>query len=133
MLKGRCCCGAVRYEVDGTPRHSTGCHCSICRRTSAAPFVAWFTVEPASFRLVAGELTRFRSSAHATRTFCTRCGTPITFQSAHYPDEIDITTGSLDDPEQVPPKAHTYAASALSWVKLADGLPVYPDKRPEQC
>ena len=49
----------------------------------------------------------------------------------HYPDEIDITTGSLDDPEQVPPNAHTYVASGLRWVKMADGLPVYPDKRPE--
>jgi hypothetical protein len=49
----------------------------------------------------------------------------------HYPDEIDITTGSLDDPEQVRPDAHTYVASGLTWVRMADGLPAYPDKRPD--
>jgi len=131
MLTGRCCCGAVRYEVTGEPRHSSCCHCSICQRASAAPFVAWFTVAPAEFRLTSGELASFKSSEHATRSFCARCGTPIIFQSTLYPDEIYITTGSLDDPEQVPPKAHTFLASGLNWVKLADGLPAYPDKRPE--
>ena len=77
------------------------------------------------------ELASFKSSEHATRTFCARCGTPITFQSTHYPNEIDITTGSLDDPEQIRPDAHTYVASGLTWVRMADGLPAYPDKRPE--
>ena len=131
MLKGHCCCGLVRYEVEGVPDHSSCCHCSICRRASAAPFVGWFTVPPAAFRLVSGQLASFKSSEHATRTFCARCGTPITFQSTHYPNEIDITTGSLDDPEQIRPDAHTYVASGLTWVRMADGLPAYPDKRPE--
>ncbi len=131
MLKGHCCCGAVRYEVTGEPDHSSCCHCSICRRASAAPFVGWFTVRPSEFRVVSGRLASFKSSEHATRGFCVACGTPVTFQSTQYPDEIDITTGSLDDPEQVPPDAHIYRASGLEWVKIADGLPVYPDKRPE--
>jgi hypothetical protein len=93
--------------------------------------LGWFTVPPAAFRLVSGQLAGFKSSEHATRTFCARCGTPITFQSTHYPDEIDITTGSLDDPEQVRPDAHTYVASGLTWVRMANGLPAYPDKRPD--
>ncbi|MDB5488145.1 MAG: glutathione-dependent formaldehyde-activating [Reyranella sp.] len=131
MLKGGCFCGKVRYEADGESWHATACHCSICRRTSAAPFVAWFTVKPEAFRIVAGEPRRFRSSDRATRTFCPSCGTPLTFQSESYPEEIDVTTCSLDDPEQVPPESHTWRASGLSWVKSADGLPVYPEKRPE--
>ena len=131
MLKGGCFCGAIRYEAEGEPRHATSCHCSICRRTSGAPFAAWFTVKPQDFRLVAGEPARFRSSGHAMRTFCASCGTPLTFQSDRYPEEIDVTTCSLDDPERVPPRSHTWRASGLSWVKSADGLPVYPEKRPE--
>lgn len=130
MLKGHCCCGFVRYEVQGAPIHSSCCHCSVCRRASGAPLVAWFTVAPSAFRLTAGELASFRSSEHATRTFCARCGTPITFHSTRYPDEIDVTTGSLEDPEQIRPDAHVYVASGLRWVKLADGLPAHPDKRP---
>ena len=131
MLKGGCFCGGVRYEVDDTPMQATACHCSICRRTSAAPLVAWFTVRHGSFRIVSGQPKSFRSSDHATRAFCPSCGTPLTFLSTRYPDEIDVTTCSLDDPEQVPPRSHTWRASGISWVKPADGLPVYPEKRSE--
>ena len=44
MLKGGCFCGRIRYETAGTPFRETNCHCSICRRTSGAPFVTWFSV-----------------------------------------------------------------------------------------
>jgi hypothetical protein len=131
MLTGGCYCGAIRYEAEGEPWHATICHCSICRRTSAAPAVAWFTVKRANFRLLAGGPARFRSSANATRTFCPACGTPLTFQSERQPEEIDVTTCSLDDPEQVPPRSRTWRASGISWSDSAEALPVYPEKRPD--
>jgi hypothetical protein len=129
MLKGGCFCGEIRYEADDAPMQATACHCSICRRTSAAPLVAWFTVKLGSFRIVSGEPRSFRSSDHAARTFCPSCGTPLTFLSTRHPDEIDITTCSLDDPEQVPPRSHIWRASGISWMKSADGLPVYPERQ----
>jgi hypothetical protein len=129
MLKGGCFCGFVRYEAHGAARDATNCHCSMCRRICAAPFVAWFTVGLADLRFVAGQPARFRSSAHAERSFCPRCGTPLTFQSRHFPDEIDVTTCSLDDPESVPPQDHTRTSAQLSWVKLGDGLPRFAEGR----
>src|SRR4030095_17022782 len=62
MLKGGCFCGWIRYETEATPFDETNCHCSICRRTTGAPFVAWFSVPRSQFRLVCGEPTRFRST-----------------------------------------------------------------------
>jgi hypothetical protein len=132
MLKGGCLCGALRYETTAEPARQTACHCTICRRASGAPFVAWFSVPSASFRFVTGRPARFKSSEHGTRTFCAGCGTPLTFRSTRYPDEIDITTCSLDDPEAVPPRDHTFARSSLPWVRLADGLSAYPAARPDQ-
>lgn len=129
MLRGGCLCGAVRYETGAEPVHQTACHCTICRRASGAPFVGWFSVPTASFRIVSGRAARFKSSEHATRTFCATCGTPLTFHSTRYPDEIDITTCSLDDAEAVPPEDHTFVRSRLSWVKITDGLPNYPTSR----
>ena len=70
MLKGGCFCGRIRYETAGTPFRETNCHCSICRRTSGAPFVTWFSVLRSEFRFVTGEPTRFNSTAEATRSFC---------------------------------------------------------------
>ena len=125
MLKGGCYCGAIRYEAAVTPFRETICHCSICRRTTGAPMVAWFSVPLGRFRFVQGAPTRFRSSAEATRTFCARCGTQLTFQHDQSADVLDVTTCSLDAPEAVPPHDHIWTASQLAWVKVADGLPRY--------
>ena len=129
MREGGCFCGFVRYQAGGAASHETSCHCTICRRTSGAAFLSWFTSPAADFRLVTGEPARFRSSDHGTRSFCPRCGTPLTFETTYFPDVIDVTICSLDDPESVPPKDHTYTRSRLSWVHLADGLPALPESR----
>jgi len=130
MLQGGCYCGRIRYEVTGTPFNETNCHCSICRRTTGAPFVAWFSVRPSEFRVVTSELRLFRSTAKATRSFCGHCGTQLTFQGDDWPDEIDVTTCSLDRPEDVPPQDHTRTSSKLAWVHVSDGLPQHPEARP---
>lgn len=102
----------------------------MCRRVAGAPVVAWFSVTRSSYRIVAGTPTRFASSAGAERTFCPRCGTPLTFEDRALPDELDITTASLDDPAAMPPADHTQTAMRLPWVRLADGLPAYSGTRP---
>jgi hypothetical protein len=130
MLTGGCYCAAIRYEVDGHPYDETVCHCSICRRCAGAPCVGWFTIARARFRFITGAPARFRSSAEATRTFCNRCGTPLTFEHDARPAEIDLTMCSLDEPEAVPPRDHTYTGSQLGWLKLADELPRYAKARP---
>lgn len=129
MLTGGCYCGLVRYEATGATFHETSCHCSICRRTTGAPFVAWFSVPRAGFRLASGEPTRFGSSPKGERSFCARCGTQLTFAHADLPDEIDVTTCSLDEPNALPPKDHTWTARRLGWIALADGLPEHPQAR----
>jgi len=129
MLKGGCYCGAVRYEAAGVPFNETSCHCSICRRTSGAPFVAWFSVRHEDFRFVAGTPTRFNSTAKAVRSFCGRCGTQLTFEASDAPAEIDISTASLDQPDAIPPRDHIWTRSKLSWVRLADGLPEHQEAR----
>ncbi|MFZ5779469.1 MAG: GFA family protein [Pseudomonadota bacterium] len=128
-LQGGCLCGEVRYEVDAPATHRTACHCTICRRASAAPFVAWFSVPTNAFRLLAGEPARFSSSAHGVRTFCASCGSPLTFQSSRSPEQIDVTTCSLDTPDAAAPRDHTYVRSKLSWVVIGDGVSAYNTER----
>jgi hypothetical protein len=94
-----------------------------------APIVAWFTVPRSEYRLVASAPTRFATSRSVARSFRPRCGTSPTFETGEFPDQIDIMTASLDDPETMPPHDHVRTATRLSWVRLADGLPVYPDQR----
>ena len=127
MLKGGCFCGKVRYEAEGQPWHATACHCSICRRTSAAPFVAWFTVKPSAFRIVAGEPARFRSSEHATRTFCPSCGTPLTFEWSK--QVIELSIGSFDRAAEIRPSIQMAVEHAMPWI---GDLAALPTKDPEE-
>lgn len=127
MLTGGCFCAWIRYEVTATPFQESNCHCSICRRTTGAPFVTWFSVPRSRFRLLNGEPSRFESSAKATRSFCPRCGTQLMFEHRDFFDEVDITTSSLDKPADLPPKSHIHTSSKLTWIKLADGLPEYTE------
>ena len=108
MLTGGCFCGAIRYEAEGTPFHATNCHCSICRRTTGTPFVAWFSVRSSDFRIVKGE--------------------PMRFNSTEQGNEIDVTTCSLDHPELVPPTDNTRTSSRLVWI-APDGLPDHREAR----
>src|SRR5881396_1158763 len=55
-ITGGCFCGAVRYRVSATTRDVSHCHCSICRRTTGAPFVTWATFPAATFAVTAGSM-----------------------------------------------------------------------------
>jgi hypothetical protein len=114
-IQGGCLCGAVRYRAGVPPRISTVCHCADCRRACGAQSVAWVTFPVESFAIVQGEPERFRSSPPVIRTFCGRCGTPLTYQHEERAQEIDVTTGSLDDPEAFPPTKEVFPEQKLSW------------------
>ena len=129
MIQGGCFCGAIRYEADSIPFHETSCHCSVCRRTSGAPFVTWFSVPKSSFKFISGIPAQFRSSKKGIRTFCPQCGTSLTCELDDFPLEVDVTTCSLDNPDLLPPRDHTQISSKLPWITLAGGLPAYRESR----
>lgn len=127
-LPGGCFCGAVRYRAGGTPFDVTHCHCRDCRRIAGAPFVTWFSVRTADLA-VEGMPVRLASSAGVERTFCGRCGTPLTWRRDGA-GEIDVTAASLDDPGVVTPEDHTWTSQQLPWIRLGDGLPRHERRRP---
>lgn len=128
-LSGRCSCGAIRYHCGPPLCAPTLCHCESCRRASGAHAVGWVTVSSAEFRYTAAQPREFESSPGVRRTFCQRCGTPLTYASAHSPAEIDVTIGSLDDPALVEPADHTWMSDAITWDRPADGLPQHAGDR----
>jgi len=131
VWSGGCLCGAVRYRVSAI-REVGHCHCSLCRRSSGAPFVTWATVPAGAFAFVAGEPAERASSPKARRTFCRACGTPLTFREPSRPDFVDVTVGSFDHPESVEPEEHIFTASQLPWLRLDDALPRYPEANPAE-
>jgi hypothetical protein len=128
-IEGGCLCGAIRYRAVGQPYGITHCHCQTCRRASGAPFVTWAGVDTDKFTFINGKPASYASSVNVTRTFCSKCGTALTYRRADLPDSIDVTVGSMDDPEALRPEDHTWTESRLSWISLGDELPAYPHER----
>jgi hypothetical protein len=106
ISEGGCLCGSVRYRVGGEPLSSGICHCLTCRKVSAAPMLPFVTFPAGRFELTRGKPSDFNSSAPVVRSFCGRCGTPLTYRNSDHPDEIDVMTCSLDAPEAFPPSHH---------------------------
>jgi len=52
--QGRCFCGAVEIEVNGTPEAMGYCHCNSCRSWAAAPVNAFTLWKPANVRVTKG-------------------------------------------------------------------------------
>ena len=114
----------------GRPRGSAVCHCVSCRRTSGAQSVAWLTFPRREFSFVHGEPADYRSSDEVSRTFCQSCGTSLTYKHDGAPDSIDVTTASLDRPEEFPPTRHIWLEDKLPWEFVDDGLPRFEQGGP---
>lgn len=129
VLTGRCLCGAIRYHCGPLLYAPTLCHCESCRRASGAYAVGWLTVSSGDFKYTAAKPREFESSPGVRRTFCERCGTPLTYTNTRHPTEVDVTIGSLDDPALVVPVDHIWMTDAITWDRPADGLPQHPRQR----
>ena len=131
-VAGSCLCGGVRYEVDPAGAFDAGyCHCSMCRRASGAPVLAWALVRREAFRLVRGALSHYKSSDICRRAFCPTCGSQLFYEIPNEPGMIGIHVATLDHPAPMPlrPRLHMFADEQLCWFSLRDGLPRFVDNR----
>jgi hypothetical protein len=121
---GGCLCGAVRYRLHGAPDRSAHCHCRSCQKATGAAFATWVSVKKEKFEIINGQRAVCNSSPGVERSFCSRCGTSLTYVAEEgWPGEIGVLAATLDDPSVATPTAHVYVEHQLPWVKLADGLP----------
>jgi len=127
-IAGGCLCGSIRYEATGKPYNITHCHCLDCRRSSGAPFVKWASFSRSDFRFSTRQPRKLRWAGRL-RSFCPDCGTPLTFLAGPDADEIDVTACSFDQPTALTPTDHTWVEDRLPWIRLADDLPTYRQRR----
>jgi hypothetical protein len=123
-MSGGCQCGAVRYALFEVPVSSV-CHCRMCQKAVGGPFAALSKLPISQFAWTRGTPGKFQSSSAAERHFCAACGTPLTF---HYldSDAIEVTTGSLDQPAQLPATKNFGVEGRLPWIDL-----LMPGRLPE--
>ena len=122
-ITGQCHCGAIRYRIDdAAPRHAL-CHCADCRRWSGAPLVGWLAVLESALT-VSGCPAEYRSSAFASRHFCSACGTGLFYRNpVTLPGLVDVQSGTLDHVEAIPPQMQMMLAEKVAWLDQLGRVP----------
>ncbi len=111
---GGCQCGAVRYALYAEPYGTHICHCRMCQKAFGAFYAPLTLIRYRDFAWTRGKPAVFQSSPDVDRGFCSACGTPLTF--AHKgSDHVDISVGSLDQPERVKPEIQIGIESRIPW------------------
>ena len=123
-LTGRCFCGAVRWQSSPSILWAALCHCEDCRRAASSDYVSWFGVERHTVEWM-GPRQVYHSSPKVERSFCSTCGTPLSFETEVFPDETHLYAVTLDSPEAYTPTAHIFWSERLPWVQVGDDLPTH--------
>lgn len=87
--------------------------------------MGWLTVRTVDLAFTGATPREFASSPGVLRSFCGRCGTPLTYRHEGRPGEVDVTVCTLDDPSLAAPTDHIWMQDAPAWDTRADGLPRY--------
>jgi hypothetical protein len=123
-FEGGCFCRAIRYRFVDV--FDAGyCHCSICRRMSGAPVIAWVNTPRANFELTHGEVRFVASSERFRRSFCGECATQMWTESIERQqwDMVSVHHGTIDRAIEIEPAIHLCFADRLPWLRLDDRLP----------
>lgn len=112
-LSGRCACGQTTFQVEA---RTTGalCHCDICRQVSGGLGMVWIDGLRASL-VMQGPVSRWRSSTHAYRHFCSVCGTQLLRVEDGGGDVVGIAVGALQAQERISIDHGNYVDSLPDW------------------
>ena len=122
MVKGRCDCGAVTFEVEAVREAVTICHCSQCRRTSGHLWASTHAVfGTVNFTSDQG-LEWYRSSYFAKRGFCKICGSSL-FYRMNDEDGVGIAAGCLDMPTGLLTGKHIFVKDKGDYYEITDSAP----------
>jgi hypothetical protein len=92
--------------------------------------VTWVGFPEGQFQIVAGEehLTRFLTDTQAIRSFCSICGSTLTYESPRWPGEVHVALANIQDEIDRQPSGHVYVDHRASWWTITDSLPQFGGK-----
>ena len=122
MVKGRCNCGGVSFEIDAVRETVTVCHCSQCRRLSGHLWAATRAPYDKINFISDQSLEWYESSDFAKRGFCKTCGSSL-FYRMNGEDGVGIAAGSIDLPTNLKVGQHIFVKDKGDYYDIADGAP----------
>ncbi len=125
-IEGGCLCRAVRYLSTAAPLVTRVCWCRTCQYIGAGSGTVNTCFRTASFS-ISGSTRDYRSTADSGnamhRRFCPDCGVHLFSSAESRPQLIFVRTGTLDDPELLPPAVSIWTAQAPGWACIDPMLP----------
>ena len=127
MLRGRCACTAVAYEVSDEFVVAFNCHCSNCRALTGSAFLPWGEIEPEKLKVTKGADSSIvigdADGHHARR--CGKCFSLLYWtRDGTY---LRVPYGTLIDEPALKPTAHMFVGSKAPWHDILDNLPEHDE------
>ena len=124
-VAGSCLCGAVEFEARLPSKFCAHCHCSNCRRAHGAAFVTWVGFPKERVKTISrvDALHRYLTDTGATRSFCSKCGSTLFFESPRWAGEVHVARANIRGEIDRVPSGHFYVDHRASWWTITDSLP----------
>ena len=125
QAQGACVCGAVRFEIDVPAVWAWHDHGPGSRHAQGCAYATYVGSWKSRFRMLAGEdqISRYEDpEAHATRSFCARCGTPLFYERARSPKMINIPRPLFATRTGREPRYHLNITEQADWAYLGEAL-----------
>ena len=129
MAKGRCNCGAVRFEIDAPVTDVYVCHCSICRRATGTAGIPVVVVPSAQLRFLQGreQVASWRKpDGDWERSFCRVCGSPL--PHANDARTAYVPAGTIDEgADALRVVHHLWVGSKAPWDEIGGDAQRHPE------
>ena len=122
---GSCVCGAVKLEIDVPARWAWHDHSAASRHAHGAAYATYVGSYRSRFRILEGAeaLTRFEDAqAGTTRSFCSRCGTPLLYERARSPTMVNIPRAVFSERTGRETRYHMNLDQAADWTWRGEPL-----------
>ncbi|KZP31810.1 hypothetical protein FIBSPDRAFT_849319 [Athelia psychrophila] len=98
-IEGSCLCGGTKIKIENEEHNiQMICHCSDCKQTSGSGFTTNIVAKDANLTVTgfkADYVAKAASGNDVTHTFCSKCGSSISYKSAIFGDATAVHTGNL--------------------------------------
>lgn len=124
-VKGACLCGAVELEIAFPAMWAWHDHSAASRRAHGAAYATYVGSWLSRFRIVKGEdfITRYEEKdAAQVRSFCKRCGAPLTYVRGHSPKMVNIPRALFTNRTGREPLYHIAIEELQDWTYLGESL-----------
>lgn len=118
QAKAHCLCGGVVMEIDVPARWAWHDHSSASRHAHGAAYATYVGSYKSRFRILEGEKlisSYFEEKAGATRSFCSRCGTPLTYERGRAKPMVNIPRALFATRTGREPLYHIAIAEKQDW------------------